>query len=91
MEKTTVTFKGENREITVNFELTEETGDLNYQVQVTPPFENEDAINNGGLTVYLANMFLASLQTPTEFVEDKDTTNEETNAEDLNTESDSRE
>lgn len=73
MEKTTVTFKGENREIVVNFELTEETGDLNYQVQVTPPFEDEDAINNGGLTIYLANMFLGSLQTPAEFVDEEDT------------------
>ena len=73
MEKTTVTFKGENREIIVNFELAEETGDLNYQVQVTPPFEDKDAINNGGLTIYLANMFLGSLQTPTEFVDEEDT------------------
>lgn len=88
MEKTTVTFKGENREIVVNFELTEETGDLNYQVQVTPPFEDEDAINNGGLTIYLANMFLGSLQTPAEFVDDENTTPD---AEDINTESDSRE
>ena len=88
MEKTTVTFKGENREIVVNFELTEETGDLNYQVQVTPPFEDEDAINNGGLTIYLANMFLGSLQTPAEFVDDENTTPD---AEDTNTESNSRE
>ena len=88
MEKTTVTFKGENREIVVNFELTEETGDLNYQVQVTPPFEDEDAINNGGLTIYLANMFLGSLQTPAEFVDDENITPD---AEDINTESNSRE
>lgn len=88
MEKTTVTFKGENREIVVNFELTEETGDLNYQVQVTPPFEDEDAINNGGLTIYLANMFLGSLQTPAEFVDDENVTPD---AEDINTENDSRE
>lgn len=87
MEKTTVTFKGENREIVVNFELTEETGDLNYQVQVTPPFEDEDAINNGGLTIYLANMFLGSLQTPAEFVDDENTTPD---AEDTDTESNSR-
>lgn len=88
MEKTIVTFKGENREIVVNFELTEETGDLNYQVQVTPPFEDEDAINNGGLTIYLANMFLGSLQTPAEFVDDENVTPD---AEDINTESNSRE
>ena len=88
MEKTTVTFKGENREIVVNFELTEETGDLNYQVHVTPPFEDEDAINNGGLTIYLANMFLGSLQTPAEFVDDENVTPD---AEDINTESNSRE
>ena len=88
MEKTTVTFKGENREIVINFELTEETGDLNYQVQVTPPFEDEDAINNGGLTIYLANMFLGSLQTPAEFVDDENTIPD---AEDTDTESDSRE
>ena len=88
MEKTTVTFKGENREIMINFELAEETGDLNYQVQVTPPFEDEDAINNGGLTIYLANMFLGSLQTPAEFVDDENVTPD---AEDINTESNSRE
>ena len=88
MEKTTVTFKGENREIVVNFELTEETGDLNYQVQVPPPFEDEDAINNGGLTIYLANMFLGSLQTPAEFVDDENVTPD---AEGINTESNSRE
>ena len=66
MEKVTVTFKGENREIVVNFELNNETGDLNYQVQVTPPFEDENAIANGGLDVYLANMFLGALQMPAE-------------------------
>lgn len=66
MEKVTVTFKGENREITTNFELNTETGDLNYQVQVAPPFEDENAITNGGLEVYLANMFLSSLQMPAE-------------------------
>lgn len=71
MEKTTVTFKGENREINANFELNSETGDLNYQITVDPPFETEDDINNGGLTVYLANMFLGSLQTPAEFVSDE--------------------
>ena len=66
MEKVTTTFKGENREITVNFELNKETGDLNYQVQVTPPFVNESDLQNGGLEVYLANMFLGSLQVPAE-------------------------
>lgn len=71
MEKVTVTFKGENREIGVNFELNQETADLNYQVTVDPPFETEDDINNGGLVVYLANIFLGSLQTPAEFVSDE--------------------
>lgn len=71
MEKVTVTFKGENREIGVNFELNQETADLNYQVTVDPSFESEDDINNGGLVVYLANMFLGSLQTPAEFVSDE--------------------
>ena len=66
MEKVTTTFKGENREITVNFELNKETGDLNYQVQVTPPFADEADLQNGGLEVYLANMFLSSLQVPAE-------------------------
>lgn len=70
MEKVTVTFKGENREIVANFELNEQTGDLNYQVQVTPPFENEAELAKGGLDVYLANMFLGTLQTPGEFTED---------------------
>lgn len=71
MEKVTVTFKGENREIDVNFELNQETADLNYQVTVDPPFESEDDINNGGLVVYLANIFLGSLQTPAEFISDE--------------------
>lgn len=70
MEKVTTTFKGENREITVNFELNKETGDLNYQVQVTPPFVDETDLQNGGLEVYLANMFLGSLQVPAEFNND---------------------
>lgn len=73
MEKVTVTFKGENREIVANFELNQDTGNLDYQVMIDPPFETEDDINNGGLTVYLANMFLASLQTPAEFIADEDT------------------
>lgn len=79
MEKVTATFKGENREIIVNFELNHETGDLNYQVQVTPPFEDENSINNGGLEVYLANMFLGALQMPAELNYDdaeSETTNE---------------
>lgn len=92
MEKTTVTFKGENREIAINFELNEETGDLNYNVTVDPPFENEDAINGGGLVVYLANMFLGSLQTPAEFTEDYESpTMEVVDAENTVTDSDSRE
>lgn len=70
MEKVTTTFKSENREIVVNFELNEETENLNYNVTVDPPFETEDDLNNGGLVVYLANMFLGSLQTPTEFITD---------------------
>ena len=70
MEKVTTTFKSENREITVNFELNEETGSLDYAVTVDPPFESESDLNNGGLVTYLANMFLGSLQTPAEFVAD---------------------
>ena len=48
MEKVTVTFKGENREINANFELNAETGDLNYQVTGDPPFETEDDIESLG-------------------------------------------
>ena len=73
MEKVTVIFKGENREIVTNFELNTETGDLNYQVQVTPPFEDENAIANGGLEIYLANIFLGSLQMPAELNNGEDT------------------
>jgi hypothetical protein len=71
MEKVTVTFKGENREIVVNFELNHETADLNYQVQVTPPFADEDEIAKGGLDIYLANMFLGTLQVPGELNDDE--------------------
>ena len=78
MEKVTVIFKGENREIATNFELNAETGDLNYQVQVTPPFEDENAIANGGLEVYLANIFLGSLQMPAELNNDDAETPDET-------------
>ena len=83
MEKVTVTFKGENREIDVNFELNQETADLNYQVAVNPPFESENDINNGGLVVYLANMFLGSLQTPAEFVSDEELITDEEMPEDI--------
>ena len=55
-------------------------------------FENEDAINGGGLVVYLANMFLGSLQTPAEFTEDYESpTMEVVDAENTVTDSDSRE
>lgn len=92
MEKVTTIFKGENREITINFELNEETGNLGYNVAVEPPFENEDAINGGGLVVYLANMFLGSLQTPAEFTEDYESpTTEVIDAEDTVTDNNSRE
>lgn len=72
MEKVTTTFKSENREIVVNFELNEETGNLDYNVTVDPPFATEEDLNAGGLIVYLANMFLGSLQTPAEFVADEE-------------------
>ena len=71
MEKVTVNFKGENREITINFDLNTDTGDLNYNVAVEPPFKSEEDLNNGGLEVFLANTFLGSLQTPAEFVPDE--------------------
>ena len=82
MEKVTTTFKSENREIVVNFELNEETGNLDYTVTVDPPFATEDDLNTGGLIVYLANSFLGGLQTPAEFVADE---------ENIVTEDDSRE
>lgn len=77
MEKVTTTFKGDNREIVVNFELNKETGDLNYNVTVTPPFESEEDLNAGGLEVFLANTFLGALAVPAEFSEDAETTNTE--------------
>lgn len=82
MNKATVTFKGENREITMTFELNTENGNLDYNVAVEPPFASEEEITNDGLSTYLANVFLHSLSTPAEFVED---------AENPTTDSDSRE
>lgn len=82
MEKVTTTFKSDDREIIVNFELNNETGDLNYNVTVEPPFKDENDLNNGGLCTFLANTFLGALTVPSEFTED---------AENTNIESDSRE
>lgn len=81
MNKATVTFKGENREIAMTFELNAENGNLDYNVAVEPPFVSEEEINND-LSTYLANIFLQSLSTPAEFVED---------AENPTTDGDSRE
>lgn len=67
MEKTTVvTFKGDDREIQINFLLNGETGDIQYNVMVDPPFETEEEITQGGLTVFLANMLLNAMSLPTE-------------------------
>ena len=74
MNKAVVTFKGANREITINFEHNVENGNLDYNVAVEPPFTSEDEINNDGIATYLANIFLQSLTVPAEFVEDAENT-----------------
>lgn len=68
METTIVTFKSDNRTITVNFEL-DNDGNLDYNTSVEPPFNSEEEINNGGLDVYLANTFLNALLPSSEFIE----------------------
>jgi len=71
MEKAIVTFKNDDRTITINFEL-DDNGNLDYQTTVEPPFNSEDEINNGGLNVYLANIFLNALLPNSEFVENNE-------------------
>lgn len=71
MEKAIVTFKNDDRIITINFEL-DDNGNLDYQTTVEPPFNSENEINNGGLNVYLANIFLNALLPNSEFVENND-------------------
>ena len=71
MEKAIATFKNDDRIITINFEL-DDNGNLDYQTTVEPPFNSENEINNGGLNVYLANIFLNALLPNSEFVENNE-------------------
>ena len=78
MEKVTTIFKGDNREITINFSHNQETGNLDYNVVVEPPFVSDEEIKNGSLEVFLANTFLGALMTPSEmnnYAEDTNTDN----------------
>jgi hypothetical protein len=56
--QTVVTFKGDKREIVIDFNLDEETGELNYNVNVNPPINPGDSFN---LETHLADTFLGAL------------------------------
>lgn len=63
MQKATVTFKGEKREISMEFELTNE-GTLDYNVSVNPPLTpNDDAME---LETRLSYILLKTLEGPGE-------------------------
>lgn len=59
MQKTTVVFKGEKREINMNFELMED-GTLDYNVNVDPELTPED--DTMELETRLAFIFLKTLE-----------------------------
>lgn len=61
--QTVVTFKGDKREIVIDFNLDEETGELNYNVNVNPPIKPDDSFN---LETHLADAFLGALIGPQE-------------------------
>lgn len=61
--QTVVTFKGDKREIVIDFNLDEETGELNYNVNVNPPISPDDSFN---LETHLADAFLGALIGPQE-------------------------
>ena len=61
--QTVVTFKGDKREIVIDFNLDEETGELNYNVNVNPPINLDDSFN---LETHLADTFLGALIGPQE-------------------------
>jgi hypothetical protein len=61
--QTVVTFKGDKREIIIDFNLDEETGELNYNVNVNPPINPDDSFN---LETHLADTFLGALIGPQE-------------------------
>lgn len=61
--QTVVTFKGDKREIVIDFNLDEETGELNYNVNVNPPINPGDSFN---LETHLADTFLGALIGPQE-------------------------
>lgn len=61
--QTVVTFKGDKREIIIDFNLDKETGELNYNVNVNPPINPNDSFN---LETHLADMFLGALIGPQE-------------------------
>ena len=59
MQKATVTFKGEKREINMTFDLTEE-GALDYNVTVNPELASEDDAME--LETRLSYIFLKTLE-----------------------------
>lgn len=56
--QTVVTFKGDKREIVIDFILDEETGELKYNVDINPPINSDDPFN---LETHLADTLLGAL------------------------------
>lgn len=65
MENVCVKFisKDTNREISIDMKYDADKGNLDYNTSINPPFEENE---NGGLTLFLANMFLKTLVDPTD-------------------------
>lgn len=66
MNKVTVTFAGDNRNITIDFVHNVETESLDYNVKVEPPLNEGESMD---LATILADKFLGSLIASVEDVE----------------------
>lgn len=80
--QTVVTFKGNSREIIINFKVDEETGELMYNINVDPPLMENGEFN---LETHLADIFMGALLDPT-VSNAEDTNTEEPVLEDFNPE-----
>lgn len=66
MNKVTVTFAGETRNITIDFTHNLETESLDYNVTVDPPINEGETLD---LASFLADRFLGSLLTTNEEIQ----------------------
>lgn len=65
--QTVVTFKGDKREIIINFNLNVESGELDYNVNINPPIEKDSTFD---LETHLADVLLGALLKPQSTKED---------------------